>query len=66
MTFGCYAYGSVAYAGRKVIVQCSAPSCNLIVMENLLRMGYTREEISKLYHILIEHRNACRDNQDSR
>jgi hypothetical protein len=52
MTFGCYAYGSVAYAGRKVIVQCSAPSANLVVMENLLRIGYTQEEISRLHEYI--------------
>jgi hypothetical protein len=52
MTFGCYAYGSVAYAGRKTTVQCSAPRANLIVMENLLKIGYTQEEILRLYRYI--------------
>lgn len=53
MTFGGCSYGSVAYAGEKIIVQCSPPSANFIVMENLLKAGYTVEEI------LILHRYVC-------
>lgn len=45
MMYDSYSYGSVAYAGRRIVVQCSAPSANLIVTENLLRVGYTQEEI---------------------
>lgn len=38
MTFGGYAYGSATYAGKSAIILCSAPSANLIVMENLSRV----------------------------
>jgi len=54
MTFGSYSYGSVAYAGEKAAVQCLTPSANLIVMENLLRIGYTREEISRLHEYICQ------------
>lgn len=49
MTFGSYSYGSTAYSGKRAAVQCSAPSANLIIMENLLKIGYTQEEISRLH-----------------
>jgi hypothetical protein len=52
MTLGAYAYGSATYAGKVTIVRCSAPSANLVVMENLLRIGYTQEEISTLYRCI--------------
>jgi hypothetical protein len=54
MTFGGSTYGSVAYAGEKIVVQCSSPSANLIVMENLLKVGYTVEEILMLYRYIYQ------------
>lgn len=52
MTFGSYSYGSIAYAGKSISFQCSTPSANLVVMENLLKTGYTKEEILTLYQYI--------------
>ena len=45
MTLGSYSYGSATYSGKVADIQCTAPSASLIVMENLLKIGYTQEEI---------------------
>ena len=38
MTFGGYAYGSSAFGSSSPSIPCTAPSCNLIVMEILERL----------------------------
>lgn len=50
MVFGGSAFGSAAIGGSvSPPISCLPISCNLIVMEQLLKIGYTYDDILRLY-----------------
>lgn len=52
MTYGTFSYGSATIGGSIGVGICGAPNANLVVMDQLLKIGYTYEEISKLSNLI--------------
>lgn len=55
MAFGSFSYGSVSFGGDVTpAITCGPPRCNLIVMEQLLELGYTYEDALRLINLITK------------